>query len=137
MNIARALLVASCLIICTGAAMIAQQFRPYPGSKLDQKAGRQASAPGTICEVYTTRDSFEKVYTFYNALYKEYPWPMEPPDTDEKIKWAFFILDGGKDLSHSKFWIKVQRPYIGDVAEGSADFKNVREVTLIQTVRHN
>lgn len=112
------------------AVALAQDFKLYPGSKLDEKASRDASAtaPGKQSDVYTTTDAFDKVYAFYKGLYKEYTMPRMPPG--RQIKWAFFILDGGKDLSNSKYWMKIQRPYIG-----GADGKDVRDVTVIQTVR--
>jgi len=34
----------------------------------------------------------------------------------------FFIFDGAEDLTSSKLWVKVQRPYIGE---------DVRDVTAI------
>ena len=113
---------------------LAQDFRPYAGSKLDEKSSREASAaaPGKESEVYTTGDAFDKVYAFYKSLYKEYTMRSSGPKlpSGQQIKWAFFILDGGKDLSSSKHWMKIQRPYVG-----GADGKDVRDVTVIQTVR--
>ena len=112
----------------------AQDFRPYAGSKLDEKVSREASAavPGKESEVYITGDAFDKVYAFYKSLYKEYAMPSSGPKlpSGQQIKWAFFILDGGKDLLSSKHWMKIQRPYVG-----GADGKDVRDVTVIQTVR--
>ena len=40
-------------------------------------------------------------------------------------------VDGGKDLKESKFWMKVQHPFVG-----GADSKDIRDVTLIQTVQN-
>jgi hypothetical protein len=138
MKITRSFVVASCLAAaCVCAPAIAQEFRPYTGSKLDQQAGQEASARGALCQVYTTSDSFEKVYAFYKRLYKEHAWPVQPPalPSGKAIQWAFFILDGGKDLAHSKYWMKVQHPFIGTIGEGTIEFKDIRDVTAIQTVR--
>ena len=127
--VAIGMLLASVNVLC-----LAQDFRPYAGSKMDEKASREASAaaPSKESEVYTTGDAFDEVYGFYKSLYKEYtmrsPAPKLP--SGPQIKWAFFILDGGKDLSSSKHWMKIQRPYVG-----GADGKDVRDVTVIQTVR--
>jgi hypothetical protein len=48
----------------------------------------------------------------------------------QQIQWAFFIIDAEKDLKSSKYWMKIQRPYVG-----GADGKDIRDVTVIQTVR--
>jgi len=113
----------------------AQDFKPYAGSKLDSEASREASAaaPGKQSEVYTTADSYEKVYAFYKGQYKEFVIGNGGPKlpSGQQIRWAFFILDGAKDLATSKYWMKVQRPYVG-----GSDGKDIREVTITQTV-HN
>jgi hypothetical protein len=122
------------LLAFVNVPCLAQSFKPYAGSKLDEKASREASAatPGKQSEVYTTDDAFDKVYAFYKGLYKEYTMRSSGPKlpSGEQIKWAFFILDGGKDLSNSKHWMKIQRPYVG-----GADGKDIRDTTVIQTVR--
>jgi hypothetical protein len=135
--------IAFCSVLAiAGTVNVAQDFKQYPGAKLDEQAGRQASAAakGLQCQVYTTNDGFDKVYTFYKSLYKEFatPFPEQQLPGGKEVKWAFFILDGGQDLSRSKYWMKIQRPYIGTIAEDSSvDFKDIRDVTVIQTVRHH
>ena len=127
-------IVAGMLVASVNGLYAAQDFKPYAGSKLDEKASREASAatPGKQSEVYTTTDPFDKVYAFYKGLYKEYPMRSTGPKlpSGQQIKWAFFIVDGGTTLANSKFWMKIQRPYVG-----GADGQDVREITLIQTVR--
>jgi hypothetical protein len=122
------------LLVSANIPCLGQDFKRYAGSKLDEKASREASAaaPGKESEVYTTGDAFDAVYAFYKSLYKEYTMRSSSPKlpSGQQIKWAFFILDGGKDLSSSKHWMKIQRPYVG-----GADGKDVRDVTVIQTVR--
>jgi hypothetical protein len=110
----------------------AQDFKVYAGAKLDEKASREASAaaPGKQSEVYTTDDAYDKVYAFYKGLYKEYTMPGRGAGASGKVKMAFFIIDSGKDLSDSKYWMKVQRPYIG-----RPDGTDTRDTTVIQTVR--
>ena len=122
------------LVLVAGSILLAQDFKPYAGSKLDEKATREASAtaPGKQSEVYTTSDPFDKVYAFYKTLYKEFAMSRQPPKqpSGQQIKWAFFILDGGTNLSNSKYWMKIQRPYIGGV-----DGSDNRDITVIQTIR--
>jgi hypothetical protein len=38
------------------------------------------------------------------------------------LRETYFIFDGAKDITTSKLWIKIQRPYIGSVETGK-DFK--------------
>ena len=137
------LVVVGMLLAFVNVPCLAQDFKPYTGSKLDEKVSREASAsaPGKQSEVYTTGDAFDKVYAFYKGLYKEYTMRSSGPKlpsgrsgpklpSGQQIKWAFFIIDGGKDLSSSKYWMKIQRPYVGGV-----DGKDIRDITVIQTIR--
>jgi hypothetical protein len=127
-------LVAGMLVASVNVLFSAQDFKPYAGSKLDDKASREASAatPGKQSEVYTTTDPMDKVYAFYKGLYKEFPMRSTGPKlpSGQQVKWAFFIVDGGTTLANSKLWMKIQRPYVG-----GADGQDVRDITLIQTVR--
>ena len=127
-------LVAGMLVASVNVLFSAQDFKPYAGSKLDDKASREASAatPGKQSEVYTTSDPMDKVYAFYKGLYKEFPMRSTGPKlpSGRQVKWAFFIVDGGTTLANSKLWMKIQRPYVG-----GADGQDVRDITLIQTVR--
>jgi hypothetical protein len=133
-------LIVSCSVLAiAGTLSVAQDFRQYPGSKFDESASRQASAviKGVQCQVYTTGDDFSKLYAFYKGLYREFT-PSFPKPTlpkGQEMKWAFFILDDGKDLLHSKYWMKIQRPYIGTIADDDReDFKDVRDISAIETV---
>jgi hypothetical protein len=126
-------LVASMLVLAS-VPCLAQDFKPYAGSKLDEKASREASAaaPGKESAVFTTGDALDKVHAFYKGLYKEYTMRSIGPKlpSGQQVKWAFFILDGGTTLANSKLWLKIQRPYVG-----GADGQDIRDITVIQTVR--
>jgi hypothetical protein len=121
-------LIAGSLNIC-----LAQSFKPYSGAKLDDKASREASAtvPGKQSEVYTTSDSLDKVYAFYKGAYKEVTIGSTGPKlpSGQQVKWYFFVLDGGTTLANSKYWMKIQHPYVGGKSG-----EEVRDVTIIQTV---
>ena len=123
------------MFIAAGVApCLAQEFKPYPGSKVDEKASREASAtvPGKESQVYSTADALDKVSGFYKGLYKEIAMRTSGPKlpSGEQVRWAFFTIDGAPSLAQSKYWMKVQRPYVG-----GADGKDIRDVTVIQTVR--
>jgi hypothetical protein len=49
------------------------------------------------------------------------------------MKWALFVLDGGKDLMHSNYWMKVQRPDIG-TDDDETNLQDVRDMSIIQTI---
>jgi len=122
------------LLAALNMPCLAQEFKPYPGSKLDEKASREASAtvPGKESMVYTTGDSLDKVYGFYKPLYKESSMRSSGPKlpSGQQVKWYFFILDSGTTLANSKLWMKIQRPYVG-----GADGQDVRDITVIQVVK--
>ena len=121
------------LLASLPALCLAQDFKTYPGAKLDETSSHAASQadPSKQSDVYLTNDPFDKVYAFYKALYPEHTMRTPPPKapTGQQIKWAFFLVDGAKSLTTSKYWMKVQRPYVG-----GGDDKDVRDVTVIQTV---
>lgn len=136
MRIRNAHLIACCVALASvSAPVVAQTFKQYPGSRLDEKAS-QGCGPSAECRVYTTDDSFEKVYSFYKSLYREFSFDGKNSHTGptlpsgKAVHWAFFIIDEGKDLAQSKYWFKVQRPLILE-----ADQKDVRDVSAIQTIR--
>ncbi len=100
--------------------VFAGDFKPYPGAKVEEKATKEArQLTGIETTVYTTGDAFEKVHAFYKALGREYKMPSsEGPSTLRSggvLKEAYFIFDGAPDISSSKIWIKIQRPYLGEM----------------------
>ncbi len=128
------------LAVTLPVAATAQSFTPYPGSKPDQAAADEAmkrAGAGKLVGVYLTNDPFEKVVAFYRTLYKETRGAGPSRlSNGQKVQWAFFVLDGAKDLSASKSWMKIQRPFIGDVVmQGiTPQYRDVRDVTVIETV---
>jgi hypothetical protein len=123
-----------CLVLLAGATFVlAQDFKLFPGAKKDDKASREASqsGPSKNSEVFTTTESFDKVFAFYKALYtQDTKMPAKGPmlPSGKQVQWGYFILDGARDARTSKFWMKVQRPFLG-----GDDGKDVRDVTFIQT----
>jgi hypothetical protein len=124
----------SLLLLAAALIASADDLKLYPGAKLDSKASADASSatPGKQSEVYTTADPLDKVYAFYKDKYKEVTMGSGGPKlpSGQQVKWYFFILDGGTTLANSKYWMKIQHPYVG-----GADGKDVRDITVIQTVR--
>ena len=132
---AHGLVAFSALLAFTSAAGIAQELKVFPGSRLDDQASSEASktVPGKDSKVYTTSESFEKVFAFYKGVYKQdTSMPSAGPKlpSGQQIQWAFFLIDGGTKLSNSNYWMKVQHPYVG-----GTDGKDIRDVTVIQSVR--
>lgn len=124
------------LVLVFSSLVFAADFKPYPGAKIDEKvtkeaneAARAAKMSNVKATIYTTKDSFQNVSSFYKGIATEYIMPRTSGTTGKPKKYesydlyeAFFIFDGAKDLAGSKLWIKVQRPYIGE---------EVRDVTAI------
>ena len=115
---------------------LAEEFKVYPNAKLDVPTSRQASSSRTQCQVYTTDDSFDKLYAFYKGQYKEFPWKLPKPKlpSGKELQWAYFILDGAPDLVHSKHWLKIQRPLAMTADLGELELKDIRDVSVIQTI---
>ncbi len=54
--------------------------------------------------------------------------------TGQELREAYFIFDNASDLSTSKHWIKIQRPYLvrGPSGEGPrGKFEKIRDITAI------
>lgn len=130
------------IILCiVSGEVLAEGFKPYPRAKIDEAATTAGSKVqiGTQVKVYVTNDGFDKVSAFYKGRYKEYMMPAKPPklDSGQSVQWGFYIMDDGKDLGNSKYWLKIQHPYIGSTkADGrKIIFSDVRDVTVIEVVR--
>ncbi len=131
------LLYAAVLVISLAVSATAG-FLVYPGAQRDQQleqmVKKDPNNQGVESEVYLTPDPFQKVYEFYKTIgvedetMKRVRTPKLPNGT--AVQWAFFIFDGSKSISSSKFWLKIQRPTVVDLA-----FKDIRDVTSIQVAR--
>jgi hypothetical protein len=64
---------------CGWLPAMAQDFKQYPGSTVDKTASRQSSTNRIESQLYTSADTFDKIYAFYKGLYKEQiPAPPAP-----------------------------------------------------------
>jgi hypothetical protein len=106
-------------------------------AKQSQAGTKASNSPKVI--IFTTNDLFENVVAFYRGTAREYrvPGSSGKPmklSSGQELKEAYFIFDNAADLSTSKHWIKIQRPYLvrGQTGEGfHGKFEAVREVTAI------
>jgi len=140
----------------SGGAMAADPGL-YPGAKLDPEVTRKAAqaAPGGVGPdaVATTTDPFEKVLAFYAASGTVVTFPPRrgQPDTGHerelpaaatpgkfvgsgiKVKQAMVILDGASDLTTSKNWVAITRPFIFNtrIEGGRYVYEDVRDITVI------
>ena len=123
--VATSMLLAVISVLC-----LAQDMKVYPGAKHDDKVSRDATAaaPGKQVDVYLTRDDFDKVYAFYKGLYKESPMPGARQGQKQAMRMTFFLVDGATDLASSKYWAKVQHPYLDPAGKA-------QDLTVIQTIR--
>lgn len=135
MNQVKGIVLAVVILFMGIIVVSAADFKVYPGAKVDEELTKEAndfaakSAAGSKMAVpkatiYTTGDAYEKVYSFYKSVGKEYQMPgpsgnKKTLPSGKELKSSFFIFDGAKDLLTSKLWGKIQRPYIGmDMKEG-------------------
>ncbi len=134
---------AACLVWVATLSAAAQSV--YPGATKytppDTKETREAlksMPPGTEADIYLSNDPFEKVAAYYKGAGKEYTIPGMPKNrklpSGQELKQTFFIFDGASDLSTSKSWGQVQRPFIGSMGP-KLEPEDVRDVTVI-TLTH-
>ena len=125
------LFIATSMLLALGSVLcLAEDMKGYPGAKRDDNVSREATAaaPGKQVDVYLTSDGFDKVVAFYKPLYKELPLHAAPPGQKQAMQMTFFVIDGASTLASSKYWVKVQHPYL-DMAH------NAHDLTVIQSVR--
>jgi len=129
------------MILATPAILAAQGFRVYPGSTKyippnteQSRKMQEAMAPGTVTTHYLTSDSFERVVAFYKTFARQYDMPGIPKGrklpSGQDLKQTYFIFDGASDLSTSKSWAQVQRPFVGSMDENLQP-QDVRDITVI------
>lgn len=146
MKIFRKTCIFLCFVLVCGT-VLAGECKTYPGSKIEEKATEEANKtlPGATAPrttVYTSTDSFSAVVSFYRNVAREYGMPglakgeEKRLPSGEALNEAYFIFDESQDLMNSRFWVKVQRPYIGRVGAKGLEtaFEDVRDVTMIITV---
>jgi hypothetical protein len=134
--------VMACFCVVMAAAG-QQAARVYPGARLDRTATEQAKVgpaaqPEFEVAVYTTADGFDKVYGFLQKSGREYRpigSRVRKLPNGQEMRDAFFIFDGAPNLTASKRWAKIQRPYIGEYGlarngGGQNDIKNVTAIVL-------
>jgi hypothetical protein len=132
------------LFFVFSTAVFSADFKPYPGAKIDEKATKEArQETGMATTIYTTGDSFDKVYAFYKNIAKEYKMPPSEGTFNLRsggvLKEAYFIFDGAGDILSSKSWIKIQRPYMGRMKAKFPPnpkyvediYEDIRDVTVI------
>lgn len=133
------------VILMVAAAATAQGFKTYPGSTKytppdseETREAKKATPPGTESAIYISNDSYDKVVAFYKALGQEYTMPGMAKNrklpNGQELEQTFFIFDGAKDLSTSKSWAKVQRPFIGGL-DDKMQPRDVRDVTVINVTQ--
>ena len=112
------------MIFTLPAVIFGGGFQVYPGARLeDNYEIKQPEVGGKVTKplkvfVFTTNDPFESVVAFYRSIGREYRMPGSggKPATlssGQELKEAYFIFDNASDLSTSKHWVKIQRPYLG------------------------
>jgi len=120
-------------------------LKVYPGAKLEdvyeskksEGGAKMSNSPKVI--IFTTNDLFENVVAFYRGIAREYRVPgmgRSPVklSSGQELKEAYFILDTAGDLSSSKHWIKIQRPYVDKGRPGDpfyGKYEKTRDVTAI------
>ena len=135
MRLLRSIFCVAMMVVVSIVIVSAADFKIYPGAKVDEKLTKEANDFGakaaagskmTIprATIYTTGDAYEKVYSFYKGVGKEYKMPnvsgtKNKLPSGKELKSSCFIFDGAKDLMSSKRYARIQRPYIGtDMKEG-------------------
>ncbi len=113
------------ILLCLAPPGFSASFQVYPGARLEgvyetkqsDFEAKISKAPKVI--VFTTNDPFESVVAFYRGTTREYKIPHSSGggtgklSSGQELKEAYFIFDNATDLSTSKHWVKIQRPYLG------------------------
>jgi hypothetical protein len=131
----------SIVLLMSLASLAAAAFQVYPGAvrqkdweqrSRDQvaKSGTQKSFAPREVQMYSSSDSFEKVYAFYQKLGTEMPNFSSPQGrklpNGTLVKMAAFTFDGGRSMSASKQYVVISRPIFLD-----EKFQEMHDVTAI------
>jgi len=140
-------LIGMAVVVLTVATVAAGQgFKVYPGAKKlvsPESKDASASLPGVQIDSYLTDDPFEKVVAFYKSIGKEsavsFLKKSEKLPNGQELTRTWFIFDGAADITTSKSWAMVQRPYVPVDDNGELQYKNARNVTaiVVQQVTQN
>jgi hypothetical protein len=158
------------IVLCAIAAADAAEFPLYPGAQYDaalsQKNIEQVKRFGlgaalSHSAAYLTPDPFDAVLAFYRKIAREYAMPGRAADhrlvlpaeigrgpggfteipSPVVVHEAFFILDNAADLSHSRQWLMIARPIIGQMSIEPQPqnglrfhYRDLREATVITYV---
>lgn len=141
----RICILAFAILFCLPALGFSASFKVYPGAKLEdvfepkqsEIEAKMSKAPKVI--IFTTNDLFENVVAFYRGIGREYRTPGmggKPVklSSGQELKEAYFIFDNAADLSTSKHWVKIQRPYLSraQTSQGfQGKYEKIRDVTAI------
>jgi hypothetical protein len=93
-------------VLVLATIVFAADFKPYPGAKIDYKATKEANEAAQAAKmsnvkatIYTTKDSFQNVSSFYKGIATEYMMPRSSGTTGKPKKYesydlyeAFFVL---------------------------------------------
>lgn len=133
------------LTIAITTMVAAQGFKAYPGvtkytppDTAETREALKAMPPGTEVNIYLSADSFEKVVAFYQSGGKQYDMPGMPKvrklPSGQELKQTYFIFDGAKDITTSKSWAQIQRPFIGSIG-ANLQPQDIRDVTVISVTQ--
>lgn len=138
-------IVAFVMVLTLPAPGFSASLKLYPGARLEDVYEAKQSEAGTKMSnspkviIFTTNDLFENVVAFYRGIAREYKVPgmgRSPVklSSGQELQEAYFILDAAGDLSSSKHWIKIQRPYVDKGRPGDPFYgkhEKARDVTAI------
>lgn len=141
----RAIYILALGVLLPALGFSASMFKAYPGCKLeDVYEPKQTEMEARIAKaakvmVFTTSAPFETVVAFYSGMAREYKIPGSSGHptklpTGEELKEAYFIFDNAPDITSSKHWIEIQRPYLSRAQTNQGlqgKYQGVREVTAI------
>lgn len=140
-----------CLVSFIACTVQAANVKIYPGAQIDPKvmkifeqvktkASPEDKAALGDTTVYTTKDAYQLVYGFYKKLYKETDLKIKqtnkPLANGKLLNDAYFCLDGQASIAFSKFWLKIQNPYVGQMnkVNGKLEYSDIKDLTVITLV---
>lgn len=135
-----------CLLTVTAQA---EEVKIYPNAKIDAKSMEliaqmmknvdpETKAAMGEQQIYQTPDAFAKVYDFYKKFYKETDVKMKKTKkilpNNQVLNEAYFCLDKADSIASSKFWLKIQNPFLGATRKNGRTEEYTKNVTVITIV---